>query len=186
MAAEKRKRGRPKDPDAKRRRRMIGVRLREETRERLEVEAADAGRSLSQEVEHRIEQRNDRRALLQDVLESVYGIEVAALVCAMATAARGVQMAIGFHNRSLGAPAGAGLDDPRTFSEVAKAIGAVLDDVRPKGEPEPLVAEQRAGRTLVDGAAAAREFMADLRASAFRKEQWAADTLMNLGKESAK
>jgi hypothetical protein len=78
--AAKRKRGRPTDPEAKRRRRMIGVRLRDETRARLELDAAAAGRSLSQEVEQQIEQRHERGSLLSDALEIAYGRQVAGLL----------------------------------------------------------------------------------------------------------
>ena len=117
---------------------------------------------------------------MQDTLESIYGPEIAALTQAMATAAHQVRVGIRFHNRSHGAPAGDSLGDARTYDEISKAIVAVLDGLRPEGEPEPLLVEQMLGRPIVDGATSAREYMADLLAGAFRKQQWVADTLSGL------
>src|SRR5215475_8042106 len=86
--ASKSRRGRPSAPDAIRRRRMIGLRIREETRAILERDAARSGRSLSQEVEHRIEQTYERRELLREVLEARFGSHIAGYVLLFGLAMR--------------------------------------------------------------------------------------------------
>ena len=51
----KRKRGRPRKPDSEKRRNNVTIRMRDAVKRRLEKAAAKAGRSLSEEIEFRLE-----------------------------------------------------------------------------------------------------------------------------------
>lgn len=82
------KRGRPVLQKAKRRRRMIGLRLGDEVRARIETEAQAAGRSLSQEIEARIERSFDRGGLLRELLRTAYGDQSAGVLMLLSDALR--------------------------------------------------------------------------------------------------
>ena len=51
----KRKRGRPRKPDSEKRRNNVTIRMRDSLKRRLKEAAVDAGRSLSEEIEFRLE-----------------------------------------------------------------------------------------------------------------------------------
>ena len=51
----KRKRGRPRKPDSEKRRNNVTIRMRDSLKRRLKESAVDAGRSLSEEIEFRLE-----------------------------------------------------------------------------------------------------------------------------------
>ena len=64
----------------------FGFRVTPEMKQRIESAAAQSGRSMSQEVEFRLERSIDREDLLSDVLELKFGPEVAGLLLAIGIA----------------------------------------------------------------------------------------------------
>lgn len=70
-AATKRKRGRPRKPDGEKRRNNVTIRMRDDVKRRMEEGAYSEGRSLSEEVEARIEGSLSRE---DDLVERFGGI----------------------------------------------------------------------------------------------------------------
>jgi Arc-like DNA binding domain len=111
--------GRPPLHDGASKRAQFNTRLRQEVKKRLEQAAASAGRSLSEEIEHRLEQSlRDEEVAGGGRLHSLF--------------------------RLLGGTAGlieehrgaAFLDDYETFIAVSKAWQKILNAVRPAAAPE--------------------------------------------------
>jgi Arc-like DNA binding dprotein len=111
--------GRPPLHDGASKRAQFNTRLRQEVKKRLEQAAASAGRSLSEEIEHRLEQSlRDEEVAGGGRLHSLF--------------------------RLLGGTAGlieehrgaAFLDDYETFVAVSKAWQKILNAVRPAATPE--------------------------------------------------
>ncbi len=103
-------------------RRTLTTRITDGTRDRLDTAAAAAGRSLSQEIEMRLEQsfRDEDRAVLFS--EAFYGPQLA-----------GILQLIGAVTRNVVAQS-QWLEDPGAFSTVLTAIEETLSAIRPAGD----------------------------------------------------
>lgn len=120
------KRGRPPKGPYPGRTVVFSTRIRPDTRERLEAAARTAGRSLSQELEHRL-----RRTLIEDdrVIDFFGDPQTAAIVKLIGLVIQSV-------NRVKGRPTGAlpWTEEPHLFDQAVKAVAGVLELFRPPGE----------------------------------------------------
>ena len=128
---KKRKRGRPPKPVSALRRNNVTIRFRDQTKQMLQESAAKNGRSLSEEIEARIERSSADDDYFRRMREELGGAEAYALL-----------MIIGRVMHRVG-PTAAMMDkkDPRTWSsnpfaydQVVKGVMTVLDAMRPPGE----------------------------------------------------
>lgn len=69
MVEARRARGRPRIEPSERRRNNVTMRLRDETKARLERDARDNQRSLSEEIEMRLEMSFDREDTIRRTIE---------------------------------------------------------------------------------------------------------------------
>ena len=61
-ATTKKKRGRPRKPDSEKRRNNVTIRMKDDLKRRLEEDAYSQGRSLSEEIEFRMERKDLKEA----------------------------------------------------------------------------------------------------------------------------
>ncbi|MBT4043521.1 MAG: TraY domain-containing protein [Rhodospirillaceae bacterium] len=126
-----RKRGRPRKPDGEAKRSAIGVRVTAEAKQKLQEAADRTGRSLSQEIELRLQQSLD----FDDQRQRDFGDEsTLRLMRAMATAKLMAEMTWGT----------SAFEDPATSKVARDAMVAVLDGLllplaalEPKDQIEP-------------------------------------------------
>jgi len=115
---------------------VFSTRIRADLRSSLDAAAKVSGRSLSQEVEHRL-----RRTFVdEDRSENAFGSRRNYLLMRMAATA--LQSAQNPQN-----PKAEWLDDPVAFDQAMKFLNAVLKQVRPKGSAAPV---SDASQTLSD------------------------------------
>lgn len=134
-ASPKAKRGRPPLKAAERRRHVLSIRLRDENRKKLEELAALSERSVSEEVEVRLERSFQSQSLRREVLEMMFGQRGAALAFMIGLAAREIGAAIGPDGPENAWDVGNWIDDPTAFDEIAQAINTIVEGLRPEGEP---------------------------------------------------
>src|SRR6266568_3531779 len=134
MANEvKRPRGRPSMPAESRKRNNLTMRLRDDTKARLERAAAANQRSLSEEVESRVEWSVDHEQLLGQVFDLTYrDPHLVALLLMMGETMRDTLTAT---------KANDWINDPNAFAEVAIAAQQTIEAYRPLGEPAPNAGE---------------------------------------------
>jgi hypothetical protein len=126
---------RPKDQN----RVPLSMRIAPETRKQLEDEAAQTGRSITQQAELRLEQslRDEKRASLFH--DAVYGRQAAAVLEALANAIRGTVAVGGFLSPCRDTVAsGDWLSDPHVFAQVEAAVEVIFRGLRPDGAPQTL------------------------------------------------
>ena len=112
----------------------IGLRVSKSVRERLEQAAAESGRSLSQEVELRLERSFDKQDSALDGLSLRYGERFAKVLIAMAEAG----LAAGhFYGSIVATDRSDGIENwdsyPTAFQMASAAIHEVLEASRPQG-----------------------------------------------------
>ena len=114
-------RGRPRKTDDQAKRSYFNTRMRTELKGRLEAEAANAGRSLSEEIEHRLE-----RSLLDDdaKFEDFGGKGGYELLRAFAMTARMIGEQRGRAEWWC---------DPRAYAVIRKLMPKILELLRPSG-----------------------------------------------------
>jgi TraY domain len=125
------------DAEIARRRIAMSMRISPKTREKIEAEAAKSGRSLTQEIELRLEQGfrdEDRAPLFHDV---VYGPQAAAFLGIIGRTLREVT-SMARHYGEGSARTGDWISDPQAFGMVEGAIGEILDRLRPPGDSPPM------------------------------------------------
>jgi hypothetical protein len=128
------------------RRTAMGMRVAPYMRDMLVASAQESGRSLTQEIELRLEHSYRHPGPLKDSLEAAFGADGAELL-----------MVIGRLIRHAPAVCGLGIedrwrDDATAYSVAEREISHMLALMRPPGEPRPLVgesSENRAARLLV-------------------------------------
>ena len=139
MATE-RKRGRPTLPDEKAKRAVFNTRLRAELKTALEAAAKRQGRSLSEEVEFRLERGLDRERNLAEALELGFGRQVAGLMLAI-----GYTIKLTIPESPSRRPGQLSwLSDPEAFREVTEAIDLLLGTIAPDGDPGSWAAVRKA------------------------------------------
>lgn len=170
------RRGRPFLGDAAKRA-SFNTRLRGDLKARLDAAAKDAGRSLSEEIEHRLETSITAEQHLDQALELWLGPTLCGLVLIVAKAMRDTGMYVGFASTGTLEGSANWPRDPAAYDEAVKAAIAVLEHYRPEGEIVPV--DPRAG----DGAGFAAGVIAMVagRFATGEIKEWAARRRAQLG-----
>jgi hypothetical protein len=125
--------GRPRK-EGETKRAFFQTRLRESVKKRLEERAATEGRSLSEEIEVRLDRSFERQDILPQVLELAYGRKLAALLQILGRAMSGVgQRAMFEQTHSLPSPDD-WFSDPFAFDQVIWAVETILQGICPPGD----------------------------------------------------
>jgi hypothetical protein len=119
---------------AARRRGNVTLRMREEVRTALQREADARGRSLSEEIENRLEASLSQRQSAIEALDLVYGQRLNDLLLTMGRVIKKVVEYRPFYRPSSDAD---WLDSPWKFDELVKAANVLLERLRPPGEIAP-------------------------------------------------
>jgi hypothetical protein len=123
-----RRRGRPPLHAGETKRAAFGTRLRPALKERIEQEASRNGRSLSEEIEYRLENSDrDRELLLQGVYDSFGGYDNYRVMQLIAGAIIQVEQTTGRRWR----------EDLETYAEVKEAVEFILYAVTGKARNFP-------------------------------------------------
>ena len=104
---------------------VFSTRLRPDTKKALEKSAQKSGRSLSQEVEHRLRRSFDED---QDLFERFGGRQNYALMRMIGAATNIVWNPLD--------PDKSWLEDPYVFQQTVNAMNAILEAFRPEGDPK--------------------------------------------------
>ena len=133
---QKRPRGRPPQPEGVRRRSNLTLRIRDETKAALERNAADNGRSLSEEAETLLDQALRSPQLLEQAFDLALDRPGAGLLMALVRVIRDVARGAAFvtTNRESGDD---WFNSPYAFEQVSRAITTMLEAVRPEGDVTP-------------------------------------------------
>lgn len=114
----------------------LGLKVTADLKMKIEAAALASGRTQSQEVELRVEKSFHNQALLNEILDTVFGKPLAA---ALLTIGRAMELA-GQHAAFSGSGtlegAAAWFDDAAGFDQAAQAAYRVLGRLRPPGDPE--------------------------------------------------
>lgn len=102
-------------------------------KERLDDAAKASGRSLTQEVELRIEQSFKQQDLLPELLALAYGRETAGLLFALAAVLVAVGREAAFTKGGLKG-ASSWFDEPYAFDQALNAVRGMLEALRPHGD----------------------------------------------------
>src|SRR5438477_5248473 len=144
---EKRPRGRPRSPRKAGQRATLSLRITAELFQKLDAEAKQKGRALSNEAETRLERSFEEDRVAAYFSDAYFGRELAALLEIIGRAMRDA----GTHATALepGDGSQSWLDSPYAFAVAVEAAMRVLHAVRPPGEiktPRPRIpAERRLG-----------------------------------------
>ncbi len=147
-------------PPGKGKRVPLNMRTTTEMRARIEQAAADSGRSLVQEVEHRVEQSFEKeRRETEIAAQAAYGVYSSFGSFGAYQVFRWLADAIALMEREK--ESGTWLKNQADFEEVRKALNFCLEMIKPKGSvgsiPSGLLAElaiEREAEHLGTGAAA--------------------------------
>jgi hypothetical protein len=124
----KRPRGRPSMDPESRKRNNLTMRLRDDTKAILERAATANQRSLSEEIESRVERSVDRGGLLGEVFDLTYrDPQLIGLLLTMGESMRDTLTA---------SRADDWINDPNAFAEVAIAAQQTIEAYRPVGQPK--------------------------------------------------
>jgi len=136
MQPKKPKRGRPPKPKTERRRNILSVRVRDETLKALTSCAEKAERSISQEVESRLERSFEALGMLPEVLALAYGRQLAGLLMVMGRAMSSMGEYAGFMSKPTGVRRDDWPEDPFAYDLATKALAHVVEGFRPSGQVE--------------------------------------------------
>jgi hypothetical protein len=137
VTAGARQRGRPTKPAKKGEKTTLSLRVTPSLKERLDSAGDLSGRNLSQEAEIRLERSFHEQDLLISALDLAFGTETTALLLIFGEAIRSATTTARFSTTFALEVATEWTSDPYAYGEAAKAIAAVLDALRPEGEPIP-------------------------------------------------
>jgi hypothetical protein len=114
----------------------IASRLQVPLHEQLKLEAELAGRSISEEIEHRLARLfSDERSML-DALDYMYGPENAALLTVLGELIKTIDFWAPMLAATKKQPGNATwLTDPFLFEETLRALNSFLEMLRPDGHP---------------------------------------------------
>jgi hypothetical protein len=132
--------GRPTKPPLSGERIPIGLRVTPEMKTQLDTAAKQNGRSLSQEVEIRLERSFDRQKLLPEVLTLTYREELSGLLMLLGVAMDEVgRLHINTTRRGDKVPDIHWTDEPKAFDQAVQAAIMILKAARPSpgaGKPQ--------------------------------------------------
>jgi predicted component of type VI protein secretion system len=116
--------------------RNLTFRARPELRDRLEAAARGDARSISEEIERRLERSFLEHHLMFDALELAYGTGLAGILLLVADAMRlaGASASSALTARPMGIEQWC--DNPYAFDQAAQAASAIIEAFRPDGEPK--------------------------------------------------
>jgi hypothetical protein len=118
----------------------IASRLQGPLHKRLKREAEFAGRSISEEIEHRLERIFSEERSLFDVLDHMYGSENAALLTVFGELIKSIDYwapMVALARSETPHLNAVWLDDPFLFDETVKALNDFLEALRPGGDVLP-------------------------------------------------
>jgi hypothetical protein len=132
MKAEGKRRGRPPLEPGKAKRAAFNARLRPALKLALETAARQQGRSLSEEIEFRLERSLDQERHLADALELSFGRQVAGLMLAIGHVMKEASREYQLRRR----PGELGwLSNPDHFSSIVESIDLLLEVISPDANP---------------------------------------------------
>ena len=138
MLPSGRRTGRPRRRQPKPGERVsLGLRVTAAMKAALDRAALENGRSQSQEAEFRIEQTFAAEKSLIEALNFNYGPELAFMLQAMGEAMKAAGGTAGFHVADKPEDARRWWDHPYSFAQAMQAAHAVLDAMKPAGDPKP-------------------------------------------------
>jgi len=131
MKTEGSQRGRPPLTHGEAKRASFNTRLRSILKEQLETAARESGRSLSEEIELRLE--NSFRG---ELLEEIFGPALAAILEMVGRGMRDTGQVAG--SRATGTVSGGfeWVENPYAFDQAFQAAVVILEALRPSGDPE--------------------------------------------------
>jgi hypothetical protein len=131
------RRGRPNKPATPGKLSALGLRVTAEVKDLLDVAAKQSGRTQSGEAERRIEATFRSEQQLSQGLDLVYGEQIAGLLTVIGRVLRDVGPAAHAASTRALEVAPDWLSNPFAFDQAVKAIGAVMEVLRPDGERVP-------------------------------------------------
>lgn len=132
--------GRPARHQGERLSKNRTFRVRGQLDEQLSAAADQSGRSVSEEIEFRLDRTFSEERSFLDVLDHVYGPENVALLTSMGEIIKSIAFwapAMALARSKNQHPDANWLDDPFLFEEIVKALNAFLGALRPSGPPVP-------------------------------------------------
>ncbi len=137
MSNQREKRvGRPKKAPTSGERVSLGLRVTAEIKTRLDQAAESAGRSQSQEAELRLERSFHNQALVNEVLEAMFGKPLAATLLTIGRAMDHAGRTRAFHETGTLEGASTWFDHPGAFDQAVQGATHVLERLRPSGDPK--------------------------------------------------
>src|SRR5690348_4340883 len=127
--------GRPPKPEGEAKRAYFQTRIREPQRQRLDAAAAVNGRSLSEEIEQRLEESLADEDRLVAALGRTYGRQAAAVMLLVGEVLGRAAPHMGFMRSFALEGAEDWLNDPFAFEQAVRAIALILEAIRPEGNP---------------------------------------------------
>lgn len=129
----KRKRGRPPLPEGERKGGNLTIRFTPKVRHRLEVTAERNERSISEEIEFRIDRSFYLESMLSDALSLVVGAKPAGLLMLVINAMRSNGLIAKLANKRRG-DRRSWIDSPESYAAVSDMLARVFQDAAPGGE----------------------------------------------------
>jgi hypothetical protein len=137
MVASTRKRGRPRKPATPGERSALGLRVTPQIKEQLDGTARQHGRTQSQEAERRIELTFRAEDQFEQGLELIYGRQLGGLLTLLGHVIREAGRSAGFTSSNTLEGAEGWMSNPYAFDQAVEAANAVLEALRPVGDPSP-------------------------------------------------
>lgn len=125
-------------PKPMRRRGNVTIRIADDVKLSLQQAAESRRRSLSEEVETRLEQSLSSDRMITDALALLYGRQLAGVLLEIGDLMTEVGRAVAFETTGSLTGAEAWLSDPTAYDEASKAAVAMLEALRPAGSGAPL------------------------------------------------
>jgi TraY domain-containing protein len=148
MQEAQRRTGRPGREPTPGERVGLSLRVTPDTKRRLDAAATEAGRSLSQEAEFRLERSFERQDLVADVLELAYGPRFAGILVLLAEISHVGRFA-GFVSGKTFEASENWLNDPFAYDQAVTAANLILEGLRPRGDPRRLLKSRQGARNEI-------------------------------------
>jgi hypothetical protein len=115
----------------------LGLRVTPHLKDALDRAAAESGRSQSQEAEFRIERSFAEQRSLLEALELTYGRELAGILLMLGESMKLSGTHAGFIATDTLEGSQKWWDNAYSFAQASEAAAAVLDAIKPEGDPTP-------------------------------------------------
>ncbi len=127
------RRGRPALDPSDRKSRNLTFRSRGDLRARLDQAASQSERSISEEIEYRLERSFTDQSLMFEAMRLTYGPELAGLLLLIGAAMKTTGPRAGFHSTGSYEAAQHWWNDPYAFGQVAQGVHALILAFKPPG-----------------------------------------------------